>query len=434
MKNFHWRIPILICLLIPLCFTVSAQNTKKIDSLQVMLKACKEDTNKVNLYYQIGRQYDYFKSPQRIEYFIKALALAKQLKFKEGIKKMSTTLVTILFHRGMYDVSMNYCLQYLDYLEKEGSAEDKLKLSNTLGNLYSKQGDTKKAFSYYRAAQQYALDKNNKDLYASTLNNMALLFYDAEKYDSSYYYSSVAIDIYRIEENYPALANSILVISSIQLKKQNYPKARALANEAAGIYEKLHNQLGSVYANQQLGEIYLAQNLNDSALVYFSKAKDLADSLKMTQLILETSLALSKTYAAVKNFTKAYEFQLLYIQYNDSVAASKVKEKMIEMEVKYNITQTELQLSKNKEELEADRKQRNFLFLILAVISLLLIVTIREYRQKNKANKIIAAQKKLVDEKQKEILDSIHYAKRIQQSLLTNEKYITKVLTRLSNK
>ena len=35
-------------------------------------------------------------------------------------------------------------------------------------------------------------------------------------------------------------------------------------------------------------------------------------------------------------------------------------------------------------------------------------------------------QKEIVEEKQKEILDSIRYAKRIQQSLLPTEKYIDK--------
>lgn len=39
-----------------------------------------------------------------------------------------------------------------------------------------------------------------------------------------------------------------------------------------------------------------------------------------------------------------------------------------------------------------------------------------------------------IEEKQKEILDSIHYAKRIQNSLLPNEKYLTKALGRLKKK
>ena len=43
-------------------------------------------------------------------------------------------------------------------------------------------------------------------------------------------------------------------------------------------------------------------------------------------------------------------------------------------------------------------------------------------------------QQKRIEEKQHEILDSIHYAKRIQNSLITNEKYIEKSLKKLQKK
>ncbi len=62
----------------------------------------------------------------------------------------------------------------------------------------------------------------------------------------------------------------------------------------------------------------------------------------------------------------------------------------------------------------------------------------RSYRLKHKSNEIITEkkkeveiQKKLIEEKQKEILDSIHYAKRIQTALLTSEKYIERNLNKL---
>jgi uncharacterized protein YlzI (FlbEa/FlbD family) len=44
---------------------------------------------------------------------------------------------------------------------------------------------------------------------------------------------------------------------------------------------------------------------------------------------------------------------------------------------------------------------------------------------------LIEQQKYLVEEKQKEILDSIHYARRIQTALLPTERYVDKTLTRL---
>ena len=44
---------------------------------------------------------------------------------------------------------------------------------------------------------------------------------------------------------------------------------------------------------------------------------------------------------------------------------------------------------------------------------------------------MIEKQKEMVEEKQKEILDSIHYAKRIQRALLPTEKYFEKNIKNL---
>jgi hypothetical protein len=55
----------------------------------------------------------------------------------------------------------------------------------------------------------------------------------------------------------------------------------------------------------------------------------------------------------------------------------------------------------------------------------------RSLRITRKQKQIIEQQKHLVEEKQKEILDSIHYARRIQTALLPTDKYIEKSLKRL---
>ncbi len=52
----------------------------------------------------------------------------------------------------------------------------------------------------------------------------------------------------------------------------------------------------------------------------------------------------------------------------------------------------------------------------------------RGYRQKQKDNEIISTQKAIVEEKQKEILDSIKYAQRIQNALLASDKLLSKNL------
>lgn len=75
-------------------------------------------------------------------------------------------------------------------------------------------------------------------------------------------------------------------------------------------------------------------------------------------------------------------------------------------------------------------------FKYLALIPMLLnIYLISEFvKARTKAERQLAHQKRLIEEKQKEILDSIHYAKRIQNALMPQEKYITRRLERLQNK
>ena len=69
----------------------------------------------------------------------------------------------------------------------------------------------------------------------------------------------------------------------------------------------------------------------------------------------------------------------------------------------------------------------------LAVIPLLLnMYLVSEFvKARQKAEKQLAERKRTIEEKQKEILDSIHYARRIQSTLMPPERQISKMLLRL---
>ena len=53
--------------------------------------------------------------------------------------------------------------------------------------------------------------------------------------------------------------------------------------------------------------------------------------------------------------------------------------------------------------------------------------------QVNERTEEISNQKKIIEVKNKEMLDSIQYAKKLQEALLPTEKYIVRTIKRLSN-
>jgi hypothetical protein len=70
-------------------------------------------------------------------------------------------------------------------------------------------------------------------------------------------------------------------------------------------------------------------------------------------------------------------------------------------------------------------------FLIMVIVAGISFIA---FRNKRKANLEIEKQKLIVEEKQKAVMDSIHYAKRIQTALITSERYIDRQLRRLGGK
>jgi uncharacterized protein YoxC len=97
---------------------------------------------------------------------------------------------------------------------------------------------------------------------------------------------------------------------------------------------------------------------------------------------------------------------------------------------------------------QIEKSWRYVLIAAIALIVLLLFFIFNRYMIKQKANvalsqkneaierqnRLIEKQRDELSDKNKAIVDSIHYAKRIQQSLLPTNKYIEKNLKRLNNK
>lgn len=73
-------------------------------------------------------------------------------------------------------------------------------------------------------------------------------------------------------------------------------------------------------------------------------------------------------------------------------------------------------------------------FILLIPISLIIIAVWSHTNTMQTARETITAQKQLIEEKNKNIVDSIQYAKRIQQSLMPTEKQVEKLLKKCVNK
>lgn len=410
--------PLLFC-----CFFAWSQN-RTIDSLINILPKQKEDSNKVNTLFKLGGQYEYFKSRERVEYFISALNLAKKIRFQNGITRISGQLITNLSHRQLYDVALEYCIDYIYYIKANNLEEEFKKIYKLYATLLSKQGKYKEALEYNFKALDYYLSKNDEVQYATVLSNLCLLHLNNQQPDSANLYGIRAMDLFRKNNKQSEMANSILSLAEIRLVKNDLEAARIKANEAQSVYTKINIKQGVLNTYDILAKIDMAQHKYDSAIVNLNKALEFLKAFLLPEMNRDCYLRLSTCYKQLNDPEKAFENHVKFAAYNDSVSDQRFKAKALEMDAKFNITKKENELKEKEHQIESQNKQRNFLLLGLTGILILLVMSYRGYKQKKKANELITEQKLLVEEKQKEILDSIHYANRIQQALLASDSLL----------
>ncbi|MGZ4158157.1 MAG: tetratricopeptide repeat protein, partial [Bacteroidia bacterium] len=262
-------------------------------------------------------------------------------------------------------------------------------------------------------------------------------------------YYIMALKIFEKLNNKKEIANGYIFIGvaySAQLKdsqaREYYLKALQLKREIGDL-----QGVGICYLN--LSSLYDKSKNYKLAIQYSDSTIEIAKGMGdiNSERIAYQNLALF--YSKTGNYKEAYEDHVKFKLLTDSIFNADNSKQLGDLKTQFEVEKKEAELkakSDAEESVNAVEKKRQQL-IIYSVAGVLLIVIIfsvllyKRFRLANKQKQIIEEQKVLVDkaydelqEKNKEVMDSIYYARRIQSSLLTSEKYIKNNLTRLMKK
>ncbi len=206
-------------------------------------------------------------------------------------------------------------------------------------------------------------------------------------------------NVYRELSHYSGLSRAANDLGILEKSNENFPAAIKLLEESIEVRKEIKHLQGLVTSYTELGEVHLLCKKYDLALEQFNKGLDLALEVKTFQkqmrlykLLYDTYKELKKTDLALENFEKYYE----------------IKSKLLSDEATNKIKKIQTQYEKEKSEKEAEIERLK--------------------------NIELKAANEIIEQKNKDITDSIRYAKRIQISLLPTEKYIERMLKSLRKK
>lgn len=437
------------------------------------------DTIAVSQNIDLARE-QFSKNPaEGLKFAIKALDLSLQSDNKKFIGKSYNTLGSAYYFLGNSDSAEVYQSKALDIQLDINDPEGLGRSYANLGTIYSEKGLNDKAIQYFLKAEKKFLDINYLLGLSKTYNSLGILFYNIKDYNNSarYYTSGLKIArelkdetlYYSIGTN---LANTLsyqhknkealfMYMSSYNIAKRqkNFSDLVTICNSICQEYLSLNNLLSAKKYDHEALSLIRTYQLSDyfkvsafgnhgtilqndgkytEAILYLDSALNYAKENATLAKQIDIHLQLSQSLLKENNYKRAVEHLKIANDLKDSLYAKNLEEKLAEVNAVHNTEKKDQEISLLNSQ-KRNQKKINILLIIIVIVSVIsLIIAIYSYVRKRKTNELISAQKRevehkneIIEHKQKEILDSIKYAQRIQNAHLPKENYIAKNLERL---
>jgi len=325
----------------------------------------------------------------------------------------------------------------IDYYLKERTLSDSIKYIKGLANSYSgmgeihiEQSDDKVAMEECMKALSLYKNTNDSDGTANVENDIGELYIHNKQDSMSRVYLLASYNIFEHLHDTARMEYPLMDLGHICNTEGNYNDALAYFT-TAGKYEQISGDLdGLSECLINMAEVYLKMGKGTEAIQFGKKSLDVALKIYSVSDIGVAERMLSTIYLQIGDPAKALEYFKMYASLRDSAYGPESIKKAIDLEKNYEfkMKQDLEKAQQDKKEVmeQAEVKKRNIMLgaigVVLLLVMIFLVILFNRF-------KITERQKKIIGEKNKEIVDSINYAQRIQRSMLPDMSNINKELT-----
>ena len=465
----------LLLFLLSVHLSTFAQN-KAIDSLRALIPKLPEDSNKVNALTKLCDAFDSTTADYKsvIRYANEAVQLAKKINFKTGLANAYLKLGRGYSYDTFFnDTIVNYTKGLNTYFEGEKVAQE-ISNKKLLASIWYEIGDDleyqshyQEALGYFLKADRYAEEIQNSLISINAKTRIGRIYRNFSDLPNAEKYFSAALSLSQKGGDTLSVIKTLLAVGNLQsVKKQHatsiqtFLRALALAKiKKDSIFTSMALlDLGSCYSmdaeydkaldyffqgyeylkaadNQRraiaelwcdIGYVYFKQNKYESAIEYYKKSEELYIKIGAQDGVAEAEKSLAEAYETLGNYKIAFEFYQKAQEIKDKIRDYQKTSEMTQHEMQYEYDKKDaIQKAEESHELAHQKLILNSFIAGIILVLAFGFVILRSYNQKKKANEIISLkkletekQKEIVEEKNREIISSISYAKRIQSAIL----------------
>ncbi|MFL5753440.1 MAG: tetratricopeptide repeat protein [Bacteroidia bacterium] len=385
----------------------------------------------------------------------KSLAMLNKALANVPVEKQNYATLADIFNsiglnysrRGDFNTAIKNYLRSLDYCGMTGDVSHEVYTLQNLAIAYAQTNNVEKSVAAFKKqVDMYKAMGKTKSL-ADTYINIGAVFDMKPEPDSCLVYYKKAYDILAVSGKTSSMAMLMNNFGKSYFDKGDRTRSLEYFQQALEIRRQLGDKQGLVLSLNNMAEVLHHFGKLEEAIACAEEGYKHASEMGAKELLKSNFSVLADLYSEKGDYKKAYAYRTSYAALSDSLSDAEGIKQIAEMETKYETDKKEKEISllnKDNEVKNAEiAKEKTFRYSITGFAVLILGLSFALYkgiRNKQRANhaltelnKEIHMQKMVVEEKQKEILDSIYYARRIQRALITSERYIAKNIGRLKD-
>lgn len=342
------------------------------DHLEELLVKAREENNHhmlADVYYKLGLFEKEKLNNDKLAYenFSRSRDYYKIINNQDQLFMVERLIIGKSMETGLYSEAISSLSKILDKYENKNETEKTILLYMDLSKAYKGKGDIERELEYQNLALSQNKQLGNEELEMEIFLNRIDSYRDINELDSA------------------------MLFSKIVLKN-------ALESE--------HNEYACKALSKQ-GRIFQIQKNYKAALASFKQAQVPCGNRPYSADRLNMYEGLSSSYEKLGDFGQAYEYVKKYSALNDSILNQERSTSLSNLSYKFGVQEKNKELKllelENNYALERNSQQRRALWVLglgLAALTVLLYYTIRVYKQRIEANRLITIQKEEINNQQ----------------------------------
>ena len=364
-------------MIILFCITVhySIAQTKKIDSLQNLLKKLPQDTNRVDVLIELCKAQESLNADTVLHTAQKVLVLSQKLNYKYGLTTAYNLLAYANHQNGRLLQASEYLLKAINILKLMKDTFGVAYNNNNIGILYASSGQKKESIKYFKDAMVYFRSISDDNGVMISMHNLGDSYSSLNEDSLALTYHNEALKISNKIGEYNMKSAILCGIGNDYYKFGRYNEALEFEERALQLQPKSDDPSVKYEIHITLAKIFLALKLPDKALkageIGVSLAKSANDKFSLAQGYEQ----LFKIHQVLKNFEKAFSYHVQYSILQDSLksADNAIAIEKLNYRSALEKKESEIVLLRERHQTDVFRKNVYIIVLVLALIIGLLL-------------------------------------------------------------